>query len=71
MNIQKSKYYITISLLVSSVYGQGPPTQDYYRTAGELGVFLYLQYGLHTDISDLVDTSDILNGVFDTVCCVD
>ena len=49
----KLKYYITISLLLSSVYGQGPTAKDYYRTAGELGVFLYLQYGLHTDISDL------------------
>ena len=47
------KYLLIIFLLVPSLYGQKPSTKDYYRTAAELGIFLYLQYGIHADISDL------------------
>ena len=39
--------------LTTSLSAQNINSRDYYRTAGELGVFLYLQYGLHTDVSNL------------------
>ena len=47
------KYLLIIFLLIPSIYGQKPTAKDYYRTAAELGIFLYLQYGIHADISDL------------------
>mgnify|MGYP003326305247 CR=1 FL=1 len=39
--------------LTTSSSAQNINSRDYYRTVGELGVFLYLQYGFHTDISNL------------------
>ena len=47
------KYLLIIFLLIPFIYGQKPTAKDYYRTAAELGIFLYLQYGIHADISDL------------------
>ena len=39
--------------MIPFIYGQKPTAKDYYRTSAELGIFLYLQYGIHADISDL------------------
>ena len=47
------KYLLIIFLLIPFIYGQKPTAKDYYRTVAELGIFLYLQYGIHMNISDL------------------
>lgn len=37
--------------------GQNLTSKDYYKTAGELGIFLYTQYGPHTEVSNLQNMS--------------
>ena len=46
-------WQLILVTLTTTLSAQNINSRDYYRTAGELGVFLYLQYGLHTDVSNL------------------
>ena len=52
--IIKSKiaaYLLSLTLLVTTSFSQ-PSKNDYIITAAEMGLFLYTQYGMHTNAPD-------------------